>query len=209
MKKISENVSAEKSLNLFHCLNELKDRSVVQKIKQFLSSGSVSTNKLSPAQFSALGFILVSSGDDLDVFNINKYSALEEALLRLLPVVKASNKAVLTGCPLSDRGCEALSSVFSSQSSSLRKVDLSNTNLKDYGVKLLSAGLESPNCKINTLRLCGCNLSERSCDALSSVLSSQSSSLIELDLTCNNLQDSGVKILSAGLESSNCKVESL
>ncbi|KAM4730032.1 protein NLRC3-like isoform 3-T7 [Anableps anableps] len=208
-EKISENASAEKSINLFHCLNELNDRSLVEEIQQSLSSGRLSTGKLSPAQWSALGFILVSSGEDLDVFDLKKYSASEEVLLRLLPVVKASNKALLSGCNLSERSCEALSSVLSSQSSSLRELDLSNNNLQDSGVKLLSAGLESPNCNLETLRLSGCNLSERSCEALSSVLSSQSSSLRELDLSNNNLQDSGVKLLSAGLESPNCNLETL
>ncbi|XP_023193647.1 NLR family CARD domain-containing protein 3-like [Xiphophorus maculatus] len=208
-EKINENVSAEKSINLFHCLNELNDRSLVEEIQQSLSSGSLSTDKLSPAQWSALVFILVSSGKDLDVFDLKKYSASEEVLLRLLPVVKASNKALLSGCNLSERSCEALSSVLSSQSSSLRELDLSNNNLQDSGVKLLSAGLKSPNCNLETLRLSGCNLSERSCEALSSVLSSQSSSLRELDLSNNNLQDSGVKLLSAGLKSPNCNLETL
>ncbi|XP_042261363.1 NLR family CARD domain-containing protein 3-like [Thunnus maccoyii] len=93
-KKISENLSAERSINLFHCLNELNDRSLVEEIQQYLRSGSLSTDKLSPAQWSALVFILLSSEKDLDVFDLKKYSASEEALLRLLPVVKASNKAL-------------------------------------------------------------------------------------------------------------------
>ncbi|XP_076018807.1 uncharacterized protein LOC143008912 isoform X3 [Genypterus blacodes] len=208
-EKISNNVSAERSINLFHCLNELKDLSLVEEIQQYLSSGRLSTDKLSPAQWSALVFILLSSEEGLDVFDLKKYSASEEALLRLLPVVKASKKALLSGCNLSERSCEALSSVLSSQSSSLRDLDLSNNNLQDSGVKLLSAGLESPHWKLETLRLSGCNLSERSCVALSSVLSSQSSSLRDLDLSDNDLQDSGVKLLSAGLESPHWKLETL
>uniref|UniRef100_A0AAQ4P3X2 NACHT domain-containing protein n=1 Tax=Gasterosteus aculeatus aculeatus TaxID=481459 RepID=A0AAQ4P3X2_GASAC len=91
-KTISENVSPEKSINLFHCLNELNDISLVEEIQQSLRSGRLSTNKLSPAQWSALVFILLSSEEDLEVFDLKKYSASEEALLRLLPVVKASNK---------------------------------------------------------------------------------------------------------------------
>uniref|UniRef100_A0A4W6FBQ1 NACHT LRR and PYD domain-containing protein n=1 Tax=Lates calcarifer TaxID=8187 RepID=A0A4W6FBQ1_LATCA len=142
--------SAEKSINLFHCLNELNDRSLVEEIQQSLSSGRLSTDKLSPAQWSALVFILLSSEKDLDVFDLKKYSASEEALLRLLPVVKASNKAL--GCNLSERSCEALSSVLSSQSSSLRDLDLSYNHLRESGVKMLSVGLESPHCSLETLR---------------------------------------------------------
>ncbi|XP_065817515.1 NLR family CARD domain-containing protein 3-like isoform X3 [Labrus bergylta] len=208
-ENISEDLSAEKSINLFHCLNELNDRSLVEEIQQSLRSGRLSTDKLSPAQWSALVFILMSSEKDLDVFDLKKYSASEEALLRLLPVIKASNKALLSGCNLSERSCEALSSVLSSQSSSLRELDLSNNNLHDSEVKLLCSGLKTLHCSLETLRLSVCNLSERSCEALSSVLSSQSSSLRELDLSNNNLQDSGVKLLCTGLKSPLCSLDTL
>ncbi|KAK7880407.1 hypothetical protein WMY93_032953, partial [Mugilogobius chulae] len=208
-QKLSEDVSAERSISLLHCLNELNDRSLVEQIQQYLSSGRLSEGGLSPAQWSALAFILLSSEEDLEQFELKKYSASEEALLRLLPVVKASNKALLSRCNLSERSCEALSSVLSSQSSSLRVLDLSHNDLKDSGLKMLSVGLKSPHCKLEQLSLSRCNLSERSCEALSSVLSSQSSSLRVLDLSHNDLKDSGLKMLSVGLKSPHCKLEQL
>uniref|UniRef100_A0A3B3WKI3 B30.2/SPRY domain-containing protein n=1 Tax=Poecilia mexicana TaxID=48701 RepID=A0A3B3WKI3_9TELE len=200
--KISENLSGEKSINLFHCLNELNDQSLVEEIQQSLSSRSHLKENLSPAQWSALGFILLSSEKDLDVFDLKKYSASEDALFRLLPVVKASKKAILSDCDLSERSCEALAPVIGDHLSSLRELDLSNNKLLDSGLKMLWSELESQNLQLEALRL-------KSCESLASVLGSQSSSLRELDLSNNDLQDSGVKLLSDGLKSPHCKLEIL
>ncbi|XP_034020255.1 protein NLRC3-like [Thalassophryne amazonica] len=207
-KNLNENLSAERNINLIHCLNELKDRSLLDQIQELLNSERLS-GSLSGSYLSALAFILLSSDQHLDVFDLKKYQPSHEALLLLLPVIKESNKVLLSGCNLSERSCEVLSSVLSSQFSSLTELDLSQNQLQDSGVKLLSAGLESPHCHLETLRLSLCDLSERSCEFLSSVLSSQSSSLRELDLSNNDLQDSGVKLLSAGLESPHCHLETL
>ncbi|XP_061563007.1 NLR family CARD domain-containing protein 3-like isoform X4 [Cololabis saira] len=207
-EKISGDLSAERSINLFHCLNELNDRSLVEEVQRFLRSGRLSTDYLSPAEWSALVFILLSSGD-LEVFDLKKFSASELALRRLLPVVKASKKVLLSDCKLSGNICPLLSSVLSSQSSSLIELDLSNNDLQDSGLKKLCPGLESPHCHLESLRLSGCNLSEDICPLLSSVLSSQSSSLTELDLSENDLQDSGLEQLCPGLESPHCHLESL
>uniref|UniRef100_UPI0009B4E1C2 neoverrucotoxin subunit beta-like n=1 Tax=Monopterus albus TaxID=43700 RepID=UPI0009B4E1C2 len=135
--------------------------------------------------------------------------ASEEALLRLLPVVKASSRALLSGCYLSERSCEALASVLDSKSSSLRQLDLSNNDLQDSGVKLLSAGLESPHCRLETLSLSGCMVTEEGCAALASALRSNPSHLRELDLSYNHPGDSGVDLLSAGLQDPHWRLDCL
>ncbi|XP_036378338.1 NACHT, LRR and PYD domains-containing protein 12-like [Megalops cyprinoides] len=208
-KKIRKNLCPERSINLFQCLNEVNDHSLVEEIQSYLSSGNLSRQDLSPAQWSALVFVLLTSEEELDVFDLKKYIGSDEGLLRLLPVVKATRKALLNSCNLSQECCEALASAISSDSSSLRELDLSDNGLQDSGVELLSAGLGNPHCKLETLKLNSCNLSKECCEALASAISSNSSSLRELDLSDNELQDSGVELLSAGLGNPHCKLETL
>uniref|UniRef100_A0A3Q0RH75 B30.2/SPRY domain-containing protein n=1 Tax=Amphilophus citrinellus TaxID=61819 RepID=A0A3Q0RH75_AMPCI len=193
--RMNENLSPEKSINLFHCLNELNDDTLEKEIQRYLSSGNLSVVNLSPAQWSALVFILLSSEADLDVFDLKKYSGSEEALLKLLPVIKASKKALLSGCNLTEKSCEALSTVLSSQSSRLTELDMSNNDLLDSGAELLCAGLRSPYCKLETLRLSGCLITEKGCSFLASALSTNSSQLKELDLSYNHPGDSEIKRL--------------
>ncbi|XP_028420886.1 NACHT, LRR and PYD domains-containing protein 3-like isoform X2 [Perca flavescens] len=212
IKFIHENIkylsNSVKSINLFHCLNELGDQSLVKQVQKYQSSGHF--GKLLPEHWSALAFQLLVSNEDLDIFDLEKYEGSEEVLERLLPVLKASKKASLSSCILTYRCCENISSVLSSKSSGLEELDLSgNRLLTDSGVELLSHGLKSPNCKLQRLRLSKCNLTDRCCKNISSVLSSKSSGLEELDLSGNRLLDSGVKLLSDGLKSPNCKLQRL
>ncbi|XP_066532546.1 NLR family CARD domain-containing protein 3-like [Hoplias malabaricus] len=209
-KKIRENPSPEKTINLFHCLNELNDHSLVQEVKEHLNrGGSLSGVRFSPDQWSAVAFVLLNSEEELDEFDPRKYNLSEEGVLRLLPVIKASRKALLAGCNLTKDSCETLGSALQSVNSSLKELDLSNNHLQDSGLELLSAGLKSSLCKLETLRLAVCNLTKDSCETLGSALQSVNSSLKELDLSNNDLQDSGLELLSAGLKSSLCKLETL
>ncbi|CAL8238699.1 unnamed protein product, partial [Lota lota] len=115
----------------------------------------------------------------------------------------------LNGCHLSERCCEALASVLSSNSSSLRELDLSTNDVQDSGVMLLSAGLGSPHCTLETLRLSGCLVTQEGCASLASALSSNPSHLRELDLSYNHPGDSGVTLLSAGLEDPRWRLDTL
>ncbi|KAM4711236.1 protein NLRC3-like isoform 2-T3 [Anableps anableps] len=149
-RKTSEKLTADKIINLFDCLNEMNDLALVEEVQQSLSSGSLFTDKLSPAQWSALVFILLSSETDLNVFDLKKFFNSNEAFLRLQPVLEVSNKALLSGCLLTEEGCASLASALRSNPSYLKELDLSY-NHPGNGVKKLKAQ-DSP-WKPETLRV--------------------------------------------------------
>ncbi|XP_047659838.1 NLR family CARD domain-containing protein 3-like isoform X1 [Tachysurus fulvidraco] len=217
-KKISKNLPTEKSINLFHCLNELGDNSLVEKIQHYLKSGKQS--KLSSSQLSALVFVLLTSAQELDEFDLSKYFSTdkitEDVVLKMMPVIEASSKAIISCDSLGVKSWSSLVSALRSETSKLRELhltvktlNLSRNKLGDSEVKILSAVLENPHCKVETLKLCDCDVSDEGCAALTSALRSNPSHLRELDLSCNKLGDSGVKILSAVLENPHCKLETL
>uniref|UniRef100_A0A671UZ45 Pyrin domain-containing protein n=1 Tax=Sparus aurata TaxID=8175 RepID=A0A671UZ45_SPAAU len=191
-KKIKNLSSDNKVINLFHCLNELGDQSLLEQVQQYQNSGDV--GEISPAHWSAMAYLLLSSDEDLDVFDLKKYSRSDKVLERLLPVLKVSKTALLSDCKLTDRCCKHISSVLSWKSSGLEELDLSHNDLQDSGVKELSVGLKSPHCKLEILRLSGCLITEEGCTSLASAVRSNPSHLRELDLTYNHPGDSGVKL---------------
>ncbi|XP_043079519.1 NACHT, LRR and PYD domains-containing protein 14-like isoform X3 [Puntigrus tetrazona] len=207
-QKLEDNLSPERSINLFYCLNELNDQTLVKEIQTHLNKGSLSSADLSPAQWSALVFVLLTSEEELEEFDLQKFKESDECLIRLSAVIKTSKRALLSDCGLTDKSCSALASVLGSDSS-LKELNMNNNNLRDSGVKLLCTGLKDINCKLEILRLSSCGLTEEGCSALTSALKSNPSHLRELDLSGNELGDSGVKHLSDLLKNTQFKLEKL
>uniref|UniRef100_A0A674P9X2 NACHT domain-containing protein n=1 Tax=Takifugu rubripes TaxID=31033 RepID=A0A674P9X2_TAKRU len=210
--------SPDRSINIFHCLMEMKDQSVHQEIQEFLKSGKKSLRELSEIHCSALAYLLQMSEEVLDeLYPSNpshlkilemSYNQLKDPAVKLLcgflqdPLCKLETLRsaffYLNSIDfwrrevyLSETSCDSVASALKSNLSHLRVLDLSSNTLQDSGVKRLCSGLESPNCKLERLRL-----SEISCGSLASALRSNPSHLRELDLGRNQLQDSGVKLLS-------------
>uniref|UniRef100_A0A674P2Q5 NACHT domain-containing protein n=1 Tax=Takifugu rubripes TaxID=31033 RepID=A0A674P2Q5_TAKRU len=206
----SDEISPDRSINIFHCLMEMKDQSVHQEIQEFLKSGKKSERRLSVIHCSALAYLLQMSEEVLDELNLWQYKTSEDGRRRLIPAVRNCRKAVLYDDVLSTSHWEVVASAMTSNPSHLRELSLKwNKSLTDAGVKFLSSAMMHPNCRLETLRLWDCSLSEISCGSLASALRSNPSHLRVLELSRNQLKDPAVKLLCGALQDPLCELETL
>ncbi|XP_073721734.1 NACHT, LRR and PYD domains-containing protein 3-like [Misgurnus anguillicaudatus] len=203
-----DDLSAERSINLFLCLLEVNDQTLYREVEEFVRSDKHSEKKLSAAHCSAIACMLQMSEEALDEFDLKKYNTTQEGRRRLIPAVSNCTRAILQSCNMTVECCKIVASCLQSPNSPVRDLDLSNNDLQDSGVKLIFDALKSHSCKLEILRLSMCNLTGGCCESLSSSLP-EVGSMKDLDLSNNDLQDSGVKLISDAIKSHNCKLQIL
>uniref|UniRef100_A0AAR2JUE2 NACHT domain-containing protein n=1 Tax=Pygocentrus nattereri TaxID=42514 RepID=A0AAR2JUE2_PYGNA len=208
-EKIKNGSSAERAINLFHCLNELNYNSLVEEIQSFLRSARHSQTELQPDQCSALAYVLLTSDDVLNEFDLKMYNTSPEGYRRLLPVFKVCHSAhdmanfcesIINTVRYTQFGANLLNIVF------FRDIHAYFNMTPPHYIMYV---LHQHGCIIRECCLAGVNLTNESCETLASVLQSSNSHLIELDLSSNSLGDLGVKLLCAGLSDPHCKLEKL
>uniref|UniRef100_A0A673GPW3 B30.2/SPRY domain-containing protein n=1 Tax=Sinocyclocheilus rhinocerous TaxID=307959 RepID=A0A673GPW3_9TELE len=156
--KHGHDLSAERSINLFLCLFEMKDQTLYREIQEFLKSGKHSEKKLSSALCSTIAYMYQMSEEVLEELDPKKFNTSEEGRKKLLPAVKNSNECCvlhlnylmqmfvdlncvllsysLADCNLTDKSCEIVASALQSSNSA----------------KMLSDRLNHPNCKLEILK---------------------------------------------------------
>ncbi|KAI4905162.1 hypothetical protein NFI96_024918 [Prochilodus magdalenae] len=168
-----------------------------------------SKKKLSPAECSVITYMRLQSEHVKEELDLKKFNTSEEGYRRLIPAIRNYRKAQFAGCNLTAQSLDVLCATLQKENSSLKELDLGNSDLQDLGLEKLSAGLKSSHCKLEILRLSICNFTVESCKSLKSALQTKISFLRELDLCSNGLQDSVGELLSAGLKTGKCKLKIL
>uniref|UniRef100_A0A3Q4GIV3 NACHT LRR and PYD domain-containing protein n=1 Tax=Neolamprologus brichardi TaxID=32507 RepID=A0A3Q4GIV3_NEOBR len=200
--------SAERCLNLVHCLTELKDSSLHDSVRKYLKPNCFPESPLSPVECSALADLILMSNTPLDEFNIKKYRPSERGITNLKKISCIFSFS-LSHNKLTEKGCETLASLLSFRASHLKDLDLSYNDLQDSGVIALCNALTKPQCGLKTLRLSFCKVTQRGGSSLVSALDSNYCSLKDLDLSFNNLSEEVVKLLNQKKRDTCCSLENV
>ncbi|KAA8594526.1 hypothetical protein FQN60_011661 [Etheostoma spectabile] len=196
-KLILENVWSYTAVGLFHCLREYDNQALLKEVKFFLKFGSSPIRDFYPMHWEFMRQRTSNFEGMRDCFEMEVSKRSDERLLRHLPAILKSRKAMLRFSNLTDMCCPALAAVLSTRESYLRELDLGYNSISDDGVRKLVEGLSDQNCRLKSIRLQGCGVTWRACEYLSPALR-QSLKLQELS-QCN-IQQKGCCCLASALQ---------
>ncbi|XP_017297536.1 NLR family CARD domain-containing protein 3 isoform X2 [Kryptolebias marmoratus] len=194
------NCSADRCLNLVHCLAELKDSSLYESVSHFVNSNQSPETHLSPVQCSAVADLILMSKTPLEEFNLKKYRPTIKGVFRLLPAVRNCRKVRISGVDLETSLCETISSALRMPHSVLIELHLINCTFNDKGTKILSDGLKNSQCKLEALSFSGDKPTEEVHEKLASAIKGILPNLRELELSGDILMESSfLSVISDGL----------
>ncbi|XP_037621098.1 NACHT, LRR and PYD domains-containing protein 12-like [Sebastes umbrosus] len=207
-KKILENILSYSAVGLFHCLREYDSQALLTEVKFFLKFGFSPIHGFSQMHWNFMLQRTFNFEGIRDSFEMPVSTRCDERLLRQLPAILKSRKAMLRFSNLTDKCCSALAAVLSTKESYLRELDLGYNSISDNGVRELVEGLSDQNCSLKTVKLQACGMTSHACKYLATALR-QSPKLQELDLRMNEIGDDGLRHLANGLGSPECQLETL
>ncbi|XP_027141440.1 NACHT, LRR and PYD domains-containing protein 3 isoform X3 [Larimichthys crocea] len=191
--------SPERCLNLIHCLIELKDSSLHGTVQQYVNPNDGPETQLSPVQCSALADSILMSNTPLEEFDLKKYRPSAKGVFRLLPAIRNSRKAIISGVYLDVWLCETISSALRMPNSVLTELHLTNSEFYEKGTKILIDGLINAQCQLEALSLSGRGYPDELCKDLESAIKSITSNLRELELSGNIMRGLLCSLLSVVL----------
>lgn len=235
LQKIKAKPLFEISVNLSRCLEELDVALPVVQNRGPVEFQMDEDVHVTPSEWSHIATTLLTSEDSSLTFDVSKYAKVDEAIMRLLPVIKISR--VLRLDEATDLSWALIASALRSPANRIREINIEKNALSYINLSVLSVGMSSPNCKVEALRtpyfgyrkdgdhlLSGILLNPthlRELKLLNSfrkndrTVESISQILMDPDCRLENLTLQGIetlescKILAAALCSSSCRLQEL
>lgn len=150
LQKIKAKPLFEISVNLSRCLEELDVALPVVQNRGPVEFQMDEDVHVTPSEWSHIATTLLTSEDSSLTFDVSKYAKVDEAIMRLLPVIKISR--VLRLDEATDLSWALIASALRSPANRIREINIEKNALSYINLSVLSVGMSSPNCKVEALR---------------------------------------------------------